>query len=145
MIFFYFWASLSTKCAGMGCDVPDIRLTVCVGLPKDSWELSQMMGRGGRDGHNAAFVIMLWAGQAGGRGQCKDLGRLLLERKVEQLSTASSKLTILTNTIHQKQWKRDAVILVSWRKCAFAQCANVAVTVQTSAGAATQMWALMNL
>ena len=63
----------------------------------------------------------------------------------EQLSTAFSKLTILTNTIHQKQWKRDAVILVSWRKCAFAQCANVAVTVQTSAGAATQMWALMNL
>ena len=29
---------------------------------------------------------MLWAGQAGGRGQCKDLGRLLLERKVERQS-----------------------------------------------------------
>ena len=24
-----------------------------------------MMGRGGRDGNNAAFVIMLWTGQAG--------------------------------------------------------------------------------
>ena len=33
-------------------------------LPKDSWELSQMLGRGGRDGNNAAFVIMLWTGQA---------------------------------------------------------------------------------
>ena len=22
---------ISTKCAGMGCDVPDIRLTVCIG------------------------------------------------------------------------------------------------------------------
>ena len=66
--------------------MPDIRLTVCVGLPKDTWELSQRLGRGGRDGHNAAFVIMLWAGQAGGRGQCKDLGRLLLERKIERQS-----------------------------------------------------------
>ena len=28
------------------------------------WELSQMLGRGGRDGNNAAFVIMLWTGQA---------------------------------------------------------------------------------
>ena len=35
------------------------------GLPQDSWELSQMLGRGGRDGNNAAFVIMLWTGQAG--------------------------------------------------------------------------------
>ena len=22
---------ISTKCAGMGCDLPDIRLTVCIG------------------------------------------------------------------------------------------------------------------
>ena len=29
------------------------------GLPKDTWELSQMLGRGGRDGKNAAFVAML--------------------------------------------------------------------------------------
>ena len=35
------------------------------GLPKDPWELSQMLGRGGRDGKQAAFVILLWAGQAG--------------------------------------------------------------------------------
>ena len=64
----------------MGSDIPDIRLTVCVGefpfsctdvnnawpgLPKDVWELSQMLGRGGRDGSQAAFVILLWVGQAG--------------------------------------------------------------------------------
>ena len=35
------------------------------GLPKDVWELSQMLGRGGRDGQQAAFVIMFWVGQAG--------------------------------------------------------------------------------
>ena len=29
-------------------------------IGQDSWELSQMLGRGGRDGNNAAFVIMLW-------------------------------------------------------------------------------------
>ena len=74
---------ISTKCAGMGCDVPDIKITFCVGLPKDTWELSQMLGRGGRDGNNAAFVILLWPGQAGGRGQCKELGRVLLEQRVD--------------------------------------------------------------
>ena len=36
-----------------------------LGLPKDQWELAQMLGRGGRDGNNAVFVIMLWTGQAG--------------------------------------------------------------------------------
>ena len=77
---------ISTKCAGMGCDVPDIKITVCVGLPKDTWELSQMLGRGGRDGNNAAFVILLWPGQAGGRGQCKELGRVLLEQRVDRQS-----------------------------------------------------------
>ena len=30
-----------------------------------SWELSQMLGRGGLGGNNAAFVVMLWTGQAG--------------------------------------------------------------------------------
>ena len=35
------------------------------GLPKDVWELSQMLSRGGRDGKNAAFVVLLWVGQAG--------------------------------------------------------------------------------
>ena len=61
-----------------------------------------MLGRGGRDGNNAVFVIMLWTGQAGwydienknyslsvtpgGRGQSKALGRVLLEQKVERQS-----------------------------------------------------------
>ena len=69
-------------------------------LPKDPWELSQMLGRGGRDGKQAAFVILLWAGQAGwqltsydvlydpicpgGRGASKALGRVLLEQRVER-------------------------------------------------------------
>ena len=35
------------------------------GLPKDLWELSQMLGRGGRDGSQAAFVSLVWVGQAG--------------------------------------------------------------------------------
>ena len=70
---------ISTKCAGMGCDIPDISLTVSIGknnifcvklylyagLPKDTWELSQQAGRGGRNGNQAAFVIMLWPGQTG--------------------------------------------------------------------------------
>ena len=42
------------------------------GLPKDLWELSQMLGRGGRDGSQAAFVSLVWVGQA---------GRLLLHAK----------------------------------------------------------------
>ena len=70
------------------------------GLPKDPWELSQMLGRGGRDGKKAAFVILLWAGQAGlwlnscgvsydlvcpgGRGVSKALGRVLLEKRAER-------------------------------------------------------------
>ena len=37
----------------------------CPGLPKDTWELSQQAGRGGRNGDQAAFVIMLWPGQTG--------------------------------------------------------------------------------
>ena len=60
----------------MGCDVPDIRLTVCIGemggiykdinkFKQDTLELSQILGRGGRDGINAAFVPMPWAGQSG--------------------------------------------------------------------------------
>ena len=68
------------KCAGMGSDIADIKLTVCIGnilastcsvtslwpgLPKDLWELSQMLGRGGRDGSQAAFVALVWVGQAG--------------------------------------------------------------------------------
>ena len=60
-----------------------------------------MLGRGGRDGRNAAFVILLWPGQAGpqlitnnnwlvvllqlgGRGPSKHLGRVLLEQRVER-------------------------------------------------------------
>ena len=63
----------------MGCDIPDVSLTVSIGknnifcvklylyagLPKDTWELSQQAGRGGRNGNQAAFVIMLWPGQTG--------------------------------------------------------------------------------
>ena len=64
----------------MGSDIADIKLTVCIGnilastcsvtslwpgLPKDLWELSQMLGRGGRDGSQAAFVSLVWVGQAG--------------------------------------------------------------------------------
>ena len=62
-----------------------------------------MLGRGGRDGQNAAFVILLWAGQAGllliyfniwflvlvwigGRGPSKALGTVLLEQRVERQS-----------------------------------------------------------
>ena len=45
-----------------------------------------MLGRGGRDSNNAAFVILLWPGQAGGRGQCKELGRVLLEQRVDRQS-----------------------------------------------------------
>ena len=35
------------------------------GLPKDTWELSQQAGRGGWNGDQAAFVIILWPGQTG--------------------------------------------------------------------------------
>ena len=61
-----------------------------------------MLGRGGRDGQQAAFVIMLWVGQAGlylfhdvdisitsalgGRGSNKALGRVLLEKNVDRQS-----------------------------------------------------------
>ena len=59
---------------GKGSYIPDIRLTVCIfflyllslpGISKDVWELSQMLGRGGRGGENAAFVVLRWVGQAG--------------------------------------------------------------------------------
>ena len=75
-----------TKC-GMGSDIADIK-SLCAlviffasacsvtslwpGLPKDLWELSQMLGRGGGDGSQAAFVSLVWVGQA---------GRLLLHAK----------------------------------------------------------------
>ena len=55
-----------------------------------------MLGRGGRDGNQAAFVILLWVGQysylmhqqicmnCGGRGANKALGRVLLEQNVDR-------------------------------------------------------------
>ena len=49
----------------------------------------------------------------------------------EKLSTAYSMLAIITNATHRDQRKRAALILANWRKCAFAQCANVATTVPT--------------
>jgi superfamily II DNA helicase RecQ len=73
---------VSTKCAGMGSDIPDIRLSITIGgslcnthiaytpclpgLPGDSWELSQQAGRVGRDGRQGASVVMVWPGQTGG-------------------------------------------------------------------------------
>ena len=72
------------------------------GLPKDTWELSQQAGRGGRNGDQAAFVIILWPGQTGkhtqnyllccdeqqlqyifigGRGTTKSLSTMLLKRQ----------------------------------------------------------------
>ena len=74
------------------------------GLPKDTWELNQQAGRGGRNGEQAAFVIVLWPGQTGniyikwsqhtftkisiyidisigGRGTTKSLSRILLKKQ----------------------------------------------------------------
>ena len=48
------------------------KILISLSLPKDTWELSQMLGRGGRDGSQAAFVSLVWVGQA---------GRLLLHAK----------------------------------------------------------------
>ena len=68
---------ISTKCAGMGregklhtrypadCLHFFLHLLSLPGISKDVWELSQMLGRGGRGGENAAFVVLRWVGQAG--------------------------------------------------------------------------------
>jgi len=57
---------VSTDCAGMGLHVPDLRLVVNVGLPRNLWKLPQTFGRAGRDKSlQAVGVQMFWPGQKG--------------------------------------------------------------------------------
>ena len=94
------------------------------GLPKDTWELSQQAGRGGRNGDQAAFVIILWPGQTGqhtqnyllccdeqqlqyifigGRGTTKSLSTMLLKRQQSCQREVLNSLFMVADP-YSKQW-----------------------------------------
>jgi hypothetical protein len=57
---------VSTEAAGMGCDIPDINMSVILGLDSTEWKLSQKVR--GIHNHTSNIMAFLQEGRAGRDG-----------------------------------------------------------------------------
>jgi len=72
---------VSTDCAGMGVHVPDLRLVVNIGIPRNMWKLPQTFGRVGRDRSSQAVAVQVyWPGQKGGTSKAAKVRDIYMKK-----------------------------------------------------------------